>query len=81
MTDFAAIGWFGIFAPAKTPPDVLAALRAALRSVMASSDMQSKLVGMGAEPQSGSSEEMRVLLKREMTVWTRVIQDSQIKVE
>ena len=81
MTDFAAVGWFGVFATSKTPPEVLAALRSALRTVMAQSDMRDKLTGMGAEPQSGSSDEMRTLLKREISVWTKVIQDSNITIQ
>jgi tripartite-type tricarboxylate transporter receptor subunit TctC len=81
MADFAAVGWFGVFVSSKTSPDILIALRAALRAVMATADMQGKLTSMGAEPQSGSSDDMRALLKREIAVWTKVIQDSNIKVE
>ncbi len=81
LADFAAVGWFGIFATGKTSPDVLAALRGAIRTVMAQSDMREKLTGMGAEPQSGSSDDMRALLKREISVWTKVIQESNITIQ
>jgi tripartite-type tricarboxylate transporter receptor subunit TctC len=81
MGDFQAIGWFGVFVASKVPPEVLAALRAAIRTVMAQADMRERLTNMGAEPQSGSSDEMRALLRREITVWTKVIQDSNITVQ
>jgi len=70
-----------VYVTAKTPPDVLAALRTAVGSMMASGDMRDRLAAMGAEPQSGSSDEMRALLRREVTVWTKVIQESAIKIQ
>lgn len=81
MTDFQAIGWFGVYAAVKTPPDVLAALRTAVGTMMASGDMRARLAAMGAEPQTGSSDDMRNLLHREVTVWTKVIQESGIKLQ
>jgi len=81
VTDFQAIGWFGVFATGKVPPDVLAALRSAVSSAMAASDTRDKLVGMGSEPQNGGSTELRALLRRESTVWTKVIQDAGITVQ
>ncbi len=78
LTDFQGIGWFGVFTTSKLPPDVLATLRTAMRSVMAQADTREKLTAMGAEPQSGSSDEMRSLLRREISVWTKVIQESKI---
>jgi tripartite-type tricarboxylate transporter receptor subunit TctC len=81
VTDFQAIGWFGIFAPIKTPPEVLSMLRITLRTVMAQPAVKERLVGIGAEPESGSSDELSALLKREVSVWSKVIKDSGITVQ
>jgi tripartite-type tricarboxylate transporter receptor subunit TctC len=81
MTDFQAIGWFGVYVTAKTPPDVLTALRKAVGTMMSSGDMRDRLVAMGAEPQTGSSDDMRALLRKEVTVWGKVIQDGGITIQ
>ena len=81
VPDFQAVGWFGVFTTGKVPPAVLAALKTAVGTAMASSDMREKLTGMGAEPQSGSSDEMRTLLRRESAVWTKVIQENGITLQ
>ncbi len=81
IADFQAIGWFGVFATGKLPPPVLAALRSAVGAAMASPDTRDKLAGMGSEPQNGGSGELRSLLRREATVWTKVIQDAGITVQ
>jgi tripartite-type tricarboxylate transporter receptor subunit TctC len=81
VPDFQATGWFGVFAPTKTPPDVLVALRNAMRNIMAQPAVKERLVGIGAEPESGSSEELGALLKREVIVWSKVIKDSGITIQ
>jgi tripartite-type tricarboxylate transporter receptor subunit TctC len=81
VPDFQATGWFGIFAPAKTPPEVLTTLRNTLRNVMAQAAVKERLVGIGAEPESGSSDEMGALLKREVNVWSKVIKDAGITIQ
>ncbi|QHI96590.1 tripartite tricarboxylate transporter substrate binding protein [Xylophilus rhododendri] len=78
VPDFAAMGWFILYAPARTPPAVLAALRQGLQTVMAAPETREKLVGIGSDPQSGAAEEARALLKRETTVWGKVIKDAGI---
>jgi tripartite-type tricarboxylate transporter receptor subunit TctC len=81
VPDFQATGWFGVFAPTKTPPDVLLALRNAMRNIMTQPAVKERLVGIGAEPESGSSEELGALLKREVNVWSKVIKDSGITIQ
>jgi tripartite-type tricarboxylate transporter receptor subunit TctC len=81
VPDFQATGWFGVFAPAKTPPDVLVALRTSLRAIMSQAATRDRLSAIGAEPESGSSEELGTLLKREVSVWSKVIKDGGITIQ
>jgi tripartite-type tricarboxylate transporter receptor subunit TctC len=78
---FSAMGWFGVFVTGKAPANVLSALRDALKSAVAAPDMREKLINMGAEPQAGTSDELKTLLHSESIVWTKVIKDSHISVE
>jgi len=81
MPDFQAMGWFGVFTTGKVPPAVLASLREAVKSAMAVPDTREKIIGMGAEPRNGSTDELRTLLHHEVTVWTKVIKDSNITLQ
>lgn len=81
VPDFQAMGWFGVFVTAKTPPEVVTALKSAVRSAVETAEVKDKLAGMGAEPQSGDANALRTLLKRETTVWSKVIKDHNISVQ
>lgn len=81
LPDFSAMGWFGVFTAVKLPAGTLTALKASLNAALNSPEIREKIAGMGAEIQSGSSDDMRTLLHREVTVWTKVIQDSGITVQ
>lgn len=78
---FEVIGWFGIFAPAKTPQAIVSKLNADIASIMKQPDVANPLLAQGAEPQSGPPEELKKLLDREITMWTKVIKDGNIKAE
>ena len=51
--------WSGFFAPAGTPPAIVAKLEAALRQAIQDPDVSSKLKAMAVNPGGGSSEEFR----------------------
>lgn len=81
VPDFQAMGWFGLFTTGKVPPQVLTTLRSAAVAAAAAPELRDKLGSMGAEPQSGSTEELRTLLGRETRVWSQVIKDSNISIQ
>ena len=81
VPDFRAMGWFGVFVTGKVPPDVLAALRNAVRAAVTAPDTREKLTGMGAEPQAGLGDELATLLRSESTVWGKVIKDGNITLQ
>ena len=81
VPDFQAVGWFGVFTTGAVPAPVRLTLSRAVETAMNSPDMRSRLAALGAEPQSGKAEDLRALLRRETTTWTRVIQEAGIKVQ
>lgn len=81
VPDFQAMGWFGLFTTGKVPPQVLAALRSAATAAVVAPELRDKLSSMGAEPQNGSSDELRTLLGRETRVWGQVIKESNISIQ
>jgi tripartite-type tricarboxylate transporter receptor subunit TctC len=73
--------WFGYFAPAKTPTEVLARLRGDLAKVIAAPDVAEAFRKAGGKPMSLDTGETRALVQRDVERWTRLIRDAGIKAE
>ncbi len=73
--------WFGMFAPAGTPPAVVQRLNRELNTIMAGADMVGQLEKLGAEPTSGTAEQFAKLYREEHESWKAVIQRASIKAE
>jgi tripartite-type tricarboxylate transporter receptor subunit TctC len=78
---FHVVGWFGVFATAKTPPAIVNRLYAELAAIMKEPEMRERLLAQGAEPLSGPPDELRRHLAREVEVWGKVIREAGVKVE
>jgi tripartite-type tricarboxylate transporter receptor subunit TctC len=73
--------WFGLFAPAKTPPAVVEKLRAEIDKVMQSADVRKKLQqGSGRIVQMNNAE-TESMLKSEATKWPRLLKNAGIAQE
>ncbi|MDB5965352.1 MAG: tripartite tricarboxylate transporter substrate binding protein [Polaromonas sp.] len=73
--------WFGLFAPAKTPPKVLERLRAELETIIASKEVSDVFRKNGGRSLSLSLPETRALVKRDVEFWSKLIRDLDIKAE
>src|SRR5215831_18183768 len=65
--------WYALFAPAKTPPAVLAALNEAVRKTLATPSVNEKIVASGAVPAASSPAELGALLKRDTEKWGALV--------
>ncbi len=74
-----ADNWYGLLAPAKTPPAIIAKLNAALRAALADADVKQKLVKTGAVPTPSTPEEFARFLRDELARWGKVIREKGIK--
>ena len=70
--------WFGLFAPAKTPPKVLERLRADLETVIASREVSDIFRKAGGRSLSLSMAETRALVKRDVDRWSKLVRDMGI---
>lgn len=73
--------WVGVFAPSKTPPEVVQHLNSEINKILRSADFQAKLAGVGFEPVGGSTKEAADYLKTELTKWAKVVKETGTKVE
>jgi len=77
--DTVADNWYGLLAPAKTPPAVVAKLHDAVVAVLDAPDIREKLLQSGATPAPMSSAEFGKFLSHELARWGRVVREQNIK--
>jgi tripartite-type tricarboxylate transporter receptor subunit TctC len=73
--------WYGLFAPAGTPPDVIARLNATANEVMASPEVLAVLNASGTSTVGGPPERLRATLAADLARWPAVIRDARITPE
>lgn len=71
--------WYGLLAPAKTPPAIIAKLNQAVRAALNDPVLRDKLVKVGAVPVGSSPEEFAKFLKEELDRMGKVIREHGIK--
>ena len=74
-------GWFGILAPANTPPAIVRRLRDEIAKALAAPEVVAQLDGQGMQPVGSQPEEWRKYLQSELETYTKIIKDSNIKPE
>ena len=72
-------GWFALFAPAKTPKDVIDRYARATIEVIRAPDMKQRLEQMGLEPTGLGPGELGAILKADYDKWGPVIRASGFK--
>ena len=73
--------WYALFAPAKTPPEVIEALNKALRNTLTTPAVREKLLKAGAEPAPSTPQELAALQKRDTEKWAKLIRAKNIKAD
>ena len=73
--------WYGVLAPAATPPDVIEALAKATTSVTTSAEFSQRMLGLGVEPSANTPGAFRVLLQEEVARWAEVAKAAHIQAE
>jgi len=73
VPDYVVTSWFGVVAPARTPPEIIGRINGALNAAMQQREVLDRLAGEGAEPMSGTPEEFGKLLVTEIKTWARVV--------
>jgi len=74
-------GWIGILAPARTPPDILARLNAAVNRIVARPNVDARLRTLGYEPYVGEFGDAGGFLKRQIDTWAQLIRETGISAE
>ncbi|MGD9924836.1 MAG: Bug family tripartite tricarboxylate transporter substrate binding protein [Pseudorhodoplanes sp.] len=71
--------WNAIFAPAGTPPDVIATLNRALNEVLADPEVKKKALELGIDARGSTPQEIQARLKDDIAKWSDVIEKAGIQ--
>lgn len=71
--------WYGLLAPAATPPDIVAKLNAEVVAILKSPEMHDRLSKEGADPVGNTSAEFGKFIQTEIDKWRKVIQKAGIQ--
>jgi tripartite-type tricarboxylate transporter receptor subunit TctC len=78
---YDASGWFGICAPAATPPAIVDKLNAAINAIVTDPDTRTRLVDLGVRPLTMTAAQFGKLIADDTEKWAHVIKSANIKVE
>ena len=81
LPGYEAIGWFGLLAPAKTPPAIVARISSDANNAMADPEVRRRILDAGAEPSGDTPEAFARFIRDDMAKWARLIAERGIPTE
>lgn len=81
LNDFVVDSWVGLFAPAKTPSDIIQRLNTELNHVLADPAFRERLDALGIEPTPGTAADFGASVRRDLARYEQVVKSAGIRVE
>ena len=81
ISDYDVDSWCAIFAPAKTPPAIIARLQSEVAKVVQLPEIREKLLLQGSAGVSSTGPELDKIVRDELVKWSAVAKASKIKVD
>lgn len=81
VPDYNVTAWYGVSAPAKTPPAIVERLNGEFVQALRSPDLRERLVSRGVDPVGSTAAEYTAFMRREIAKWAKVITAAKIKSE
>jgi tripartite-type tricarboxylate transporter receptor subunit TctC len=76
LPGFFANSWYGLFAPAGTPKDIIQKMVVASNKVLAAPELVERLAGQGSEVAVSTSEQLGRLVNDDLIRWAKIVKDS-----
>ena len=73
--------WYGIWAPARTAPAIIARLQQAVASAARTPETRARFDALGAEPVADSPEDYARFVRTEDDRWGKLVRDARIKLD
>ena len=73
--------WYGLFAPVKTPADVVNRINADLQRALKDGAVARQLIAQGSEPAGNTPQEFARYISEDTAKWARIVKERKLKVE
>ncbi|MBI2768195.1 MAG: tripartite tricarboxylate transporter substrate binding protein [Burkholderiales bacterium] len=81
LAGYDSTGWFGVVAPAGTPPAIVARLNAEITAALNDEQIKAAMRNLGVEPAPGKPEAFDAYIRSETLKWGKVIKQANIKLD
>ena len=80
LPGFELLTWYGLFAPAGTPHEIIARLHRETVKALASPDVKQRLNAQGFDADGNTPDEFTAIIRRDLARWQKVISEAKIRV-
>jgi tripartite-type tricarboxylate transporter receptor subunit TctC len=81
LKGFETVAWFGLLAPAGTPPEVIAKTRDEVARIVHTPELRARIDSLGGEPVGNTPREFAAIIRADIAKWRKVVADANIKVD
>jgi tripartite-type tricarboxylate transporter receptor subunit TctC len=78
VADYDVVSWNALFAPARTPPEIVKTLNGALQDILADAHIKTRLLELGIEAKASTPQEIAGRLTSDIDKWRQVIEKAKI---
>jgi tripartite-type tricarboxylate transporter receptor subunit TctC len=78
---FEAAGWQGLYAPLKTPAEIINKINREVNGDMADANHRARLVELGGAPSPGTPEDFGKFVADETEKWAKVVHQAGVKID
>jgi tripartite-type tricarboxylate transporter receptor subunit TctC len=79
LPHYQSLGWFGLFAPAGTPREIVAKISADVRTVLTTPEARARLAEQGAEPEPNTPEAFTAFINADVAKWLELARATGIR--
>jgi tripartite-type tricarboxylate transporter receptor subunit TctC len=76
---YESVGWFGLLAPPKTPPEIVKKLNETIVAAMATREFRDHLATLGAEPKPQTPDEFGRYINADVAKWSKLVRDNGVQ--
>jgi tripartite-type tricarboxylate transporter receptor subunit TctC len=76
---YESVGWFGLLAPPKTPPEIVKKINEVIVAAMETKEFRDHLATLGAEPRPQTPEEFGRYINADVAKWSKVVKDNDVQ--
>jgi len=79
LPGYEANTWFGLFAPANTPREIVSKLNADAKTALSGADVKERMAGQGLFVVANTTEQFADFLKMEIPKWAKIVKEAGVK--